>query len=229
MDTLVIGMGLAVVVTLLGFGLNRLVILPLWQRAQVEPEETASETPAPAGRQRLVSVILLVTVLAFFGLSAAAFGVAFDALNDEDEISNWPSAQGEIVYFESFENVRDTDMSMVGDVVDSAYSVVLRYEYEVDGETYVGERISVDETVTDENRLVEKERAEELSEKYSVGTEVEVYYNPDDPARAGLERPSGEPVFALSGAAGILFALVAGGFFLPFLLSRRQLEAAPAE
>ncbi|MFP3852882.1 MAG: DUF3592 domain-containing protein [Anaerolineales bacterium] len=62
----------------------------------------------------------------------------------------------------------------------------LRYSYELDGEQYQGRRIKSGGPVLVQN----KSYVEESAGKYPVGKRISVYYNPDDPSEAVLEKGS---------------------------------------
>jgi hypothetical protein len=62
------------------------------------------------------------------------------------------------------------------------YSPRLRYEYVVNGRRYEGDRIRAGQ-----EGFSARWRATAILTRYQIGTEVTVYYDPDDPGRAVLE------------------------------------------
>lgn len=65
---------------------------------------------------------------------------------------------------------------------DDPYSVVIEYRYTVDGKSYTSDSVFQGQTAAQ----IGYQRAHELSQQYSVGTEVTVHYRPWNPSRAYL-------------------------------------------
>lgn len=65
-----------------------------------------------------------------------------------------------------------------------SYTAVVRYTYSVMGQEYIGDRIAFG--VKPSNRKA----ADELVSRYPAATPVTVYYNPENPKQAVLERVS---------------------------------------
>ncbi|MFN8598094.1 MAG: DUF3592 domain-containing protein [Anaerolineae bacterium] len=91
----------------------------------------------------------------------------------------------------------------------SLYPVVL-YTYQVKGQSYQSQRIYF-------GTLLGGSALTGISQKYPVGAQVPVYYNPENPAEAVLERTI--PVARVLGFAGvIMIAAAAATYFMPRLL-----------
>jgi len=125
---------------------------------------------------------------------------------------HWPSTTGRVLAA-SVEASRRVGRSGV-----SFYPAVM-YEYYVDGQRYVGNRISFGTRMgTGVRSWVESQ-----VERYPAGSEVEVFYNPTNPADAVLEH--GAPgswgnllvVVILVGALIVFLASFLGLRFLPIL------------
>ncbi len=87
---------------------------------------------------------------------------------------------------------------------EGSYSVRLEYEYAVDGVQYTSDRIKFGATVTVGSG---KEEANAITERYPVGSEVTVYYDPHKPSRSVLERE----VEARANFIDVLFAVLLVG------------------
>lgn len=217
MENWVEAIGLALFTVAIGYGLSRTVLPYLWAlgRRGAEPLEPDELAPATAAKNWLP--VYVVINVALVGVSVLAFLTALNSQDEADEIENFPTAAGEIIDSRAVANVLDTDMSMVGDVVETKYNVFIAYRYNVGGIAYTGNRITFDERLSGEERLFEKADADELLERYPAGAAVKVTYDPDDPARAGLEVDRAEPVLGIGLMAGALLALVAGALFVPLM------------
>ncbi len=89
---------------------------------------------------------------------------------------SWPSTTGTIV---------KSRVEVRGGSTTTSVDAKIVYEYEVGGRQYQGEQIRVD----DRHRVIQVGgQAYEMIDRYPMGASVTVYYNPDDPAEAGLER-----------------------------------------
>jgi len=92
---------------------------------------------------------------------------------------SWPSTTGrvlsaDIVRYES----RDEDRTHY------TYHLAVQYEYEVNGQRYVGDRVNIGPV----RRNINPRRSQEILARYPVGGNVTVYYNPANPQEAALER-----------------------------------------
>jgi hypothetical protein len=99
------------------------------------------------------------------------------------------------------------------------YEAVVTYSYSVAGDDHVGKRIAFG-AITKGGR----ERAEATCERYPVGSQVQVYYDPDDAGSATLEVGIQGQVFFIPGL-GAVFLLVGA----LILVIRRMRSAAEVQ
>jgi hypothetical protein len=146
----------------------------------------------------------------FIGLVALSAG-GVQGL-EAGRMAEWPAAPGRVVTSES------VTTAFRGLGLRYAPAVRIVYEYEVGGTVYRSERVAV------EIQPVETDSAEgqRRLRDYPVGTEVTVYYDPDDPAAAVLECGRPGSAFA-AGAALIAMGLVVAA--ARWLLRKRPLAA----
>ena len=126
-----------------------------------------------------IAIISVVGILVFVALVWVAKRVqkksklASAVLQDSQ---SWPSTTGVIV---------KSRVEVRGGSTTTSVDAKIVYEYEVGGQQYQGEQIRVD----DRHRVLQVGgQAYEMVDRYPMGASVTVYYNPDDPAEAGLER-----------------------------------------
>ena len=144
---------------------------------------------------------LFGTVLAW-GFVVVGGGVLVFAVvsrYEAEESEGWPSTTGRVVeaYLDEYQHKPHYRRS------ETRYHPVVRYTYVVDGVSYTGDRITVNDPGS--------------SLRYTEGDEVTVYYNPDRPERAVLE-------VGMSNGSTVAFVfaglLVLGTGLLFLLLSR---------
>jgi hypothetical protein len=82
---------------------------------------------------------------------------------------NWLIVTGQVLLSEI---VKDDNFEIVESKT-TAYSYKIKYEYEINGKIYYGNKISYVKFTT-----TNKEYIDELLNKYRIGTKVSVYYNP---------------------------------------------------
>lgn len=112
----------------------------------------------------------------------------------------WPAVQGEVV--ESWVSRRDSTDSD-GDV-SSRYYPEIRYRYQVMGHEHLGEKITFGPRYGGA-----RSKAEKVAARYPAGTNVMVYYQPDRPDNAVLERSVPRMLLIY----GVIFILVGIFFF----------------
>ena len=91
---------------------------------------------------------------------------------------NWPTAQGRVVdsrVSTSYSYDDDGDRS-------TTYGAEISYRYDIDGSEYSGHRRTFSDFSSSNRR-----RAEKIVAQYMPGTDVPVYYRPDDPEESVLE------------------------------------------
>lgn len=157
-----------------------------------------STTRTPGSRRGLGWIFLLVGLVTFFGLAVAATIVGVNEYRKAD----WPVTEGEVIdVVQKVNTRRDNDGHRRTSIT---WAPVVRYT--VDGNEY-----SFTSKVS-------------TGTKPTIGSTVEVRYNPDDPQQAGLASGVLWVVFMLGGMA-VLFLAVFGGTGL--VLMRRQRSAPP--
>jgi hypothetical protein len=141
---------------------------------------------------------LIGIVLLFSGIGLLAYlgGLKHKARR----AMSWQSARGEVM--ES--GITEECASPSG----HCFKPVIRYRYAVRGRTYESDRLYVGRQAFSSNR----NRVEKLIAKYPANSEVNVYYDPEDPKTACLARKLDNPGFLGK------FGLVLIFFGLLFLL-----------
>jgi hypothetical protein len=130
------------------------------------------------------------------------------------ESQNWPVAPGTVIYGSldrSDSARRDSD----GDIERSTtYGARLIYSYEVGGKKYFSNNRRFGALAG-----ADRDWAEEIMERYTVGAPVQVWYSPSDPQLAVTEPGINEEAWYLPGAglAFLLFGLAAYFFGMPTL------------
>jgi Protein of unknown function (DUF3592) len=139
-------------------------------------------------------------VLSLVGV--AAIIRAASSLKQAGRSENWPGVQGKII-----ESRIDKQNKLEYDAADSTtYTPVVRYTYSLQGKEYTGERVAFG--MTNKNR----NPASELVKRYPLDELVMVYYNPEKPEEAVLERASGSGWLQI----GIGVALILAGIYFAF-------------
>ena len=135
--------------------------------------------------------------------------MAYRGIVEAQQTLQWPTAPGRIVRSGVDVSVHRERSHEINrrDRETRSYSADIEYEFEVDGRTVKGSRIAV---ISDQ--FGSKSWAKATVQKFPVGTEVEVSYNPAKPEQCVLEP-------GRWGGAGFLL-IIAGvfGFFPPLML-----------
>jgi hypothetical protein len=129
----------------------------------------------------LSPVYLVPLGLLVFGSPFVTIGIVYQRKNST--IRSWPRVKGR----------------MVSATLGTAYSVDARFTYEVDGQTYEGSKISREGIGGD------REKLQAWIHRHSPGTEVSVYVDPHDAAKAYLE---------WARSVGSIILLVWGGLYV---------------
>jgi hypothetical protein len=101
--------------------------------------------------------------------------------------------------------VIESSVEVRSDAESTTFNPVVRYEYVVDHVRYLGDRVAFSQRIFVNSR----ENAEKVVQKYPLGAEVKVFYNPSNPAYAVLEPGMGHnaPVQAGIGLLLIMIGL----------------------
>lgn len=132
-----------------------------------------------------------IFVLALFGLGG--FLIAFSVRNRRkaEASQNWLSVPGRIVSAEVKQGTsRETKRDITGEereVTSYYYYPAVEYTYEVGGQTYTGKRLAFGGIVGHSDPA----KAAAALAPYQPGSTVTVYYDPQNPAEAVLERKAG--------------------------------------
>jgi len=120
---------------------------------------------------------------------------------------SWPSVEGKIIHSEMAQGTGGGPSATSSTTV---YWADIKYRYQVRGRTYRENaiRIGIDTGEADRNQ------AEERHARYPVNSTVTVYYNPDKPKEACLERVVDVPSFLylLAGAFGFFGLIMVTGY-----------------
>jgi uncharacterized protein DUF3592 len=158
-----------------------------------------------------LSLILTVCIgggIALIGAGLLIFG--WSQSRKGNSAQNWPITTGTIVSADLSQQSRRNQQGYH----DVTYAPVVEYTYEVNGQTYRGDKISSGWTVSYNLSM-----AQNKMNKYPPGTKVDVHYNPNNPAEAVLEtRSTSGNVFMIAGGAILVPALGAGCCVVGFSL-----------
>lgn len=137
-----------------------------------------------------------VFVLALVALGVFMIAYSVRSRKKAEASQSWPSTVGQVIAAEVKQSVSTDD----DDRVRYASYPSVEYEYQVAGQTYTGKQIAFGGVVATGNR---NKAAAQLA-RYPAGGQVTVYYNPEKPSEAVLERKAG----------GFTWGLVVGIFCL---------------
>ena len=144
-----------------------------------------------------------IVPLLFSVVAAWMFGSEILALRRSKQSESWPFTEGEVVS-SHVKSRHDSDG-------DTSYSAAVRYEYEVNGTTYVSRTISFGRKL-----YFGRASAEDVAAMYPVGEKVTVYYDPNNPKIATLEPGISVGSFIVLGLSAVF--LIVGLWFLLSIL-----------
>jgi Protein of unknown function (DUF3592) len=153
-------------------------------------------------------------------LCGAGFAVfAIGDFQDYQDSANWKTASGEVLSSE-IEESTSTDSN---GTTSTTYRAAISYRYFVNDTEFTGDRVRFGDDIYSGSRS----SAQETADKYSVGTQIDVLYDPDDPSNSVVERDltGGLQAFLAIGGGFMLCAVVMFiglVFVMPFLISRFQ-------
>lgn len=129
-------------------------------------------------------------------IPTAIAGLIVYKMHEVHRAARWPSAQGRIVR----STTRTVDTKLDNDSPARGNAPDIEYVFSVDGVEHHGTRISIGEIKPDSPEV------EAALERYQVGRTAPVYYNPDHPEEAVLERDApASPATMYTFAAGVMF------------------------
>ena len=167
--------------------------------------------PTIAGRSTLFAMIAAIA----FGFTLLGWSVYTTSRVD---VEDWNTTTGNITYFETITQEANRGFSFSGQLTEELYYVRMEYVYAVGSGEYIGYQRYPNEQLFDGQflQLEEAERAS-VAAQYPIGSEVTVYYNPDDPAEAALENENQLPFIILGLGLGTVAGMVVGVFSVPVL------------
>lgn len=120
-------------------------------------------------------------------------------LDEAKASEDWPTVTG-VVIESDVEARQDRDRNGNGNRSSTTYKAIVVYDYTVDGKEYSSGRIWFGSDISTSDQA----QMRNIVKGYPTGSDVKVYYNPDDPAEAVLQ----PGVFFTS-----YFLLIFGGVF----------------
>jgi hypothetical protein len=136
----------------------------------------------------------LIVILLGIGL----FLVGYFQIRKSRRSKSWPSAPGVITASKI-----DQDRATSSDDDSATLFLALEYRFEVNGQSFIGNRQRFDE-----KRFATTKQAKTALAKFPVGGSVQVFYDPQSPTHCVLERSNSTGwVFTVIGAAMIVLAL----------------------
>lgn len=137
-------------------------------------------------------------IVLFFFAGMYMFYQYFQEKEAAEESARWSTTQGEIT---------KSDLRREASIesTNSLYYPDVEYKYEFLDTEYIGQRISFG----GETGYSMRSKTEEILEKYPVGQSMTVYYDPNEPEEAVLERNmgTGGKLFMWLGLAFVIFSL----------------------
>lgn len=153
-----------------------------------------------------IRIILLPVVI--FPLGLVTFFVAQQAWQMQHrslEAHAWSRTMGRVIQ----SGVRETQVSRRRGASVMSYRLVTRYvpevvyEYQVAGTLYRGARLQLGYTVASSD----SSSAQRQAERYPVGSEAAVYYQPDNPSESTLSLKAGWGVWVMWGVALLMLLI----------------------
>jgi hypothetical protein len=162
-------------------------------------------------------------LLALFGLPFFCVGAGFlllsivPTLHDASRMASWPEAQGALLRAQLISKRSKQSMT---------YRVEAEYRYNVDGRDYRGSRVAIG-SAADNVGDFQQALGKRLEQAYRAGQPVSVWYDPDNPADAVLNR---DLRWGLLGFKALFVALFGGiGLALMYFgLRGKKADAAQA-
>jgi len=148
-------------------------------------------------------------ILGFAGAGIFLIYRSWQSKQKAEASQSWPSTRGQVTMARVQHNV-STDSE--GDRHDY-YSPLVEYTYEVGGQAYTGRTIRFGFNPSFGNEA----KAQAALASYPVGAQVTVYYNPNNPAEAVLERKASATNTGM--ILGIIFIAVSACLACPLLLA----------
>ncbi len=142
--------------------------------------------------------------LPFLLVGIFIFGIGMRDVMRAKDSKNWPTTVATVQ-----KSVVKTD---VGEEGGFSYSALVLYEFEVNGFGHSGDRVTFGDFGSGD-----EERVKEIVKRYPEGTEVRVYFHPNDPDLSILEPGLTARAWAIPGF-GFVFLII--GIFMAIILPR---------
>ena len=146
-----------------------------------------------------------MSFIAFGALSLAMLGFILILLNGADIIQSlaayrWPTTLGTVLESRIWYDSTPHQISVGRTSSTLSWQIHMKYQYAVNGRTYLSEQISCDSGVT---------RKMYVAKLFPAGSAVQVIYNRSDPASAFLDRRIGQGTYlGFTGGWAILIAYI---------------------
>ncbi len=150
-----------------------------------------------AKKQKTITGLFIGTII-FGGLGVFLLFPWLQNLQMARASKSWPSVQGRVASSDVVQVLESTDKD---GKCHYSYPAVVTYNYSVEGQNHTGSRISFGG-----HSYTRKDHVQEVVKKYPAGKQVRVYYDPDFPVQAVLERRAGFGNF-VTVPAGFVFLL----------------------
>ena len=147
-------------------------------------------------------------IFVFFVIGIVIIILSIRARKKAEASQSWPAVPGQII---SAEIKKDISEDADG-YTTTMYKPIVTYSYNVMGQAYQSSKMAFGMT-TSYGRTA---KAQEVLDQYPLNSTVNVYYDPENPAEAVLERKAGGKVLGL--VIGILFLFLSLCVGLPLLI-----------
>src|ERR1043165_3544251 len=166
-----------------------------------------------------IGIVIAALVAIPFAVIAIFFFVgAMRSRRQVSESQNWPTTNGKVIF-----STVETSHSHNHGHTTTAYYPKVTYEYTINGQRYQSTHMNFGSAIgtSNYNSVLQK------AATYPINRVVQVYYNPDDPSQAVLEKdaPSSRlfilvAVFIVAVVGCTLVATLGSNFFINGMLSK---------
>lgn len=149
---------------------------------------------------------LSLTATLLTGAGALLIVIGGITMANELDALRWSAATGRVLSSAvTSDTSRRVHAASGRRVTQTRYTAHVTYTYAVDGQEFVGTRV----TTADVDHLVESEAAAIVA-RYPTGTETNVYYDPNDASAAVLENDMAGTGYRAMGLGALLCVVAAG-------------------
>lgn len=159
---------------------------------------TSGSSPDPT-----LLIVGFCFLLVFFLLGAGMIFFSLRARKKAQQSQSWPSTAGTV----SEVQVKEISREDADGFQTTSYQPQVTYSYQVGNQTYTSDRLSFGARVSYGNR----NQASKVLEAYPVGMPLVIYYDPEKPAEAVVERQaSGFKLLLIGGILLIVISFCVG-------------------